>query len=255
VIYQKRRAALTDTNLRPEIERMLREEFEAVLGAHTDVRTGETDEAKVLEVVGAILPLDQAIIDQMHKQHPNDWPQTLDEYAKRLYDQRETQFTPQGMRIAERLTYLRILDSLWIEHLEAMEGLREGIGLRAIGQREPLVEYKREGFKLFGQLLDLMEREIAGMIFKVTIQAHTHHDHDEHGLPVAPVETALTKAAAQAETITNPDEKPKAKPAKKAESKKVGRNDPCPCGSGLKYKKCGMIDSPEHQKRMAGRQQ
>ena len=249
VIYGKRRAALDNQALRPEIEQMLTQEFQDVVAAHTDVRTGVVEEDKVLEVIGALIPLDQKVITQLHKAHPSEWPQTLGDYSKELYDQREKQYTPDGMRVAERLTYLRILDGLWIEHLEAMDGLREGIGLRAIGQREPLVEYKREGFKLFQQLLALVDREIAGTIFKVGITAHTHehstepgHEGHHHG-PV--VETAITKAAEKAQINSGSAEPTKPKPKKATD--KVGRNDLCPCGSGLKYKKCGMINAPEHR--------
>jgi len=246
VVYARRRLALENQNLRPEIERMLADEFKAVLAAHTDVRTEVVDEDKVLEVIGAIMPLDQAVVDELHKDHHNQWVETLSGYASHLYDAREQQFTPDGMRIAERLTYMRILDGLWIEHLEAMDGLREGIGLRAIGQREPLVEYKREGFKLFQQLLAILEKEVAGVIFKVTIQAHQHHEHDANGVPIKPIETAITKAAAQASISSGGEEPAKAKP-KKSATDKVGRNDLCPCGSGLKYKKCGMINAPQHR--------
>lgn len=247
VVYARRRTALENEELRPEIEEMLAHEFKDVLTAHTDVRTEVVDESKVLEVIGAMMPLDQGTVDQLHKAHPSQWSELLTGQVKATYDAREKQFTADGMRIAERLTYLRILDSLWIEHLEAMDGLREGIGLRAIGQREPLVEYKREGFKLFQQLLAILEREIASTIFKVTIQTHHHHEHDANGLPIMPVETAITKAAELASTSGPTDEPAKRKPKAKAEHDKIGRNDLCPCGSGLKYKKCGMINAPQHR--------
>ncbi len=253
VMYARRRAALENQNLRPEVERMLGEEFQAILTAHTDVRTQVIEEAKVLDVLGALMPLDQAIVDKLHKAHHSEWVGELATYAKTLYDQREAQFSPEHMRILERLTYLRILDGLWIEHLEAMDGLREGIGLRAIGQREPLVEYKREGFKLFQQLLNLLEKEMAATIFKVSITARPNHDHDhDHAEPPAPgpVETVLTKAAASAQTSTS-SEPIKAKPKQRDHKTKVGRNDLCPCGSGLKYKKCGMINAPQHRGSLA----
>ncbi|HUC20303.1 MAG TPA: hypothetical protein VMR98_02295, partial [Candidatus Polarisedimenticolaceae bacterium] len=93
----------------------------------------------------------------------------------------------------ERMVYLQVLDRLWIEHLEAMDRLREGIGLRAIGQRDPLVEYKAEGFRLFKRLLSLIEAEIAGTILRAQIAQE----------PVAGVETAVTKAARQAQSSSD----------------------------------------------------
>ena len=143
------------------------------------------------------------------------------------------------MHLAERLTYLRVLDNAWIEHLEAMDSLRNGIGLRAIGQRDPLVEYKSEAYKMYQQLITAIEAEIAGMIFRVNVTLQSEE---------APVETSLTKAAESAAANTSEvTEKVKKKPTKKSDDDKVGRNDPCPCGSGLKYKKCGMINAPEHR--------
>jgi preprotein translocase subunit SecA len=97
------------------------------------------------------------------------------------------------MRMAERFTYINSLDRLWIEHLEAMDSLRGGIGLRAIGQKDPLVEYKREGFRMFKQLIGLLDADVATTIFKVSVR-------QEMPAEAAPVETALTRAAEQART-------------------------------------------------------
>ena len=102
------------------------------------------------------------------------------------------------MHILERLVVLQVMDRLWIEHLEAMDQLREGIGLRAIGQRDPLVEYKNEGFRLFQRLTSLMESEIATTILRAQI-THEHHDHE-------PVETAITQAAAYANVLADTSE-------------------------------------------------
>jgi len=217
------------------------------LTAHTDVRTDVLDIEPALGAIGAIMPVDQKLADALGRAHKSEQMEILTEAAHRVYDQREASFTPAGMRVAERLSYLRTLDSLWIEHLEAMDGLREGIGLRAIGQREPLVEYKREGFRLFQSLMGLMERELANLIFKVTITPINA----DGSMATGPIETALTRAASAATASSGaPDE---AKPAPKradAKTKEVGRNDLCPCGSGLKYKKCGLINAPEHLARM-----
>lgn len=96
------------------------------------------------------------------------------------------------MMILERLTYINALDRLWIEHLEAMDNLRGGIGLRAIGQRDPLIEYKREGFRMFQQLIGFLEGEVATTIFKVSLTREPAVE--------APIETVLTRAAEQAQT-------------------------------------------------------
>lgn len=244
VIYAKRRKALENQNLRPEILDMVRNEFEAIVRAHTDTRTGVFDHDKVIESVANIVPLDNKLIDQIKKKLPEELVEFLMQHAEALYDWRTKQVGEELMKLAERLTYLRVLDNLWIEHLDAMAGLREGIGLRAIGQKDPLVEYKAEGYRLFQQLIGAMEADIASTIYKVQITPAVEQ---------APVETALTKAAEKSSQIASDsprnDVTARSKATKQSQEKdnKVGRNDPCPCGSGLKYKKCGLINAPEHK--------
>ena len=191
VVYARRRQALVSQDLRPEIEPMLATEFANLMEAHTDVRTGMIESDKVIEQVAGIMPLDDATKEKLTKADPRDVADILTDYAHQLYDLREQQYSPPTMRLLERLVYLQVLDRLWIEHLEAMESLREGIGLRAIGQRDPLVEYKNEGFRLFKRLIAIMEAEIASSILRAQIT----HDESAHAHQV---ETAVTKAAGQA---------------------------------------------------------
>jgi preprotein translocase subunit SecA len=193
-VYSRRRRALTSADLRKEIEPMIGIEFNALVTAHTDDRTGIMEADRVLELAAAMLPIGPDTIEMVKKADPRDAAAILTDYARQLYDAREQAYTPQTMRLLERLVYLQVLDRLWIEHLEAMDQLREGIGLRAIGQRDPLVEYKSEGFRLFKRLMSLMEAEIAGTILRAQITQ----------TPVEkPVETALTQAAAQARVTSD----------------------------------------------------
>jgi preprotein translocase subunit SecA len=193
VVYGRRRQALKNANLRPEIEAMVATELDNMITVHTDIRTGIVDGDKVLELAGSMMPLKPGLDDQLKKADPRDMADLLKANATELYQARETEFTPDANRVLERLVYLQTLDRLWIEHLDAMERLREGIGLRAIGQRDPLVEYKREGFKLFQRLLQLLDSEIATTIFRISISRNDP--------VVAPVETAVTRAAAQAHLL------------------------------------------------------
>jgi len=128
----------------------------------------------------------------------------LTDYAIELYNQREQELGPDNMRIAERLVMLRVIDRLWMDHLTDMEHLRQGIGLRAVGQEQPLVVYKREGHASFEALLAGIQHDVVHSIYHVGIAKGT------------------------------PQKKKEAVPV----GKKVGRNDPCPCGSGKKYKHC-----------------
>jgi preprotein translocase subunit SecA len=137
------------------------------------------------------------------------------------YGKKEKEVGSENMRQAEKFVCIRLLDDFWMEHLENMEYLRDSVRLRAYGQQDPLVEYKREGRRMFQKLLVDIEMGIANSIMRVQLN------------PNAPV--------------------PKLRPAVRLVKGKdgVGRNDPCPCGSGKKFKKCGMLNTEEHQKLMS----
>lgn len=242
-IYARRRKALENENLRPEIQDFVKHEIEAAVKAHTDARTGVADTPAILEAILGIMPLDAETVKQVENAHPTEMVEILNKHAISEYEHRIAHFGEEPMRLMERIVYLRTLDNLWIEHLEAMDSLRSGIGLRAVGQRDPLVEYKSESYKMYKNLISILEAEIASTIYKSSIGPAEVAD--------APVETALTKAAKAADTNAPTDEPRKKAPQKTektvVDGKKVGRNDLCPCGSGLKYKKCGMINSPKHR--------
>lgn len=132
------------------------------------------------------------------------------------------------MRTLERDTLLRIIDSKWIDHLHNIDILREGIGLRAYGQKDPLLEYKREAFDLFNDMMHEIQRETVAHLFRTKFEVQVIHMQEE---PSDVIETDLSRAAENFipfDLLENPD----------INGEKVGRNDPCPCGSGQKYKKC-----------------
>lgn len=193
VIYGRRRKALASDQLQADILAMIKLELTAMVQAHTDSRTGEVDQPALRDAILNIMPLSEKLADQMERAHVTELVDLTMDHAENLYNLRVEAFTPQVMRMVERYTYISALDRLWIEHLEAMDSLRNGIGLRAIGQKDPLVEYKREGFRMFKQLIALLDAEVATTIFKVSVQQET-------GPIDAPVETALTRAAEQAHT-------------------------------------------------------
>jgi preprotein translocase subunit SecA len=158
-----------------------------------------------------------------------------------MYAQREKQLTPELMRQIERWVSLQIIDSFWMEHLDAIDDLREGIGLRGYGQRDPLVEYKNEAFTMFERLVSGIDSEIVHRIYKVQVSQNP----PAGGQPPPTVESPIAEAAKH--MSTNTSEQVVVQPVVKT-ADKIGRNDPCPCGSGLKYKKCGLINAPEHKK-------
>jgi preprotein translocase subunit SecA len=153
------------------------------------------------------------------------------------------------MRELERVATLRVIDEQWKEHLYEMDLLKEGIGLRAYGQKDPLIEYKKEGFEMFTQMLDRINEGVLQFVYRaqpqimpqievqpVAQRMQTIHESSAGmGYRGVPAEVAEEEAAARRQGGRDPSQ-PKQKPIRVVP--KVGRNDPCPCGSGLKYKYC-----------------
>jgi preprotein translocase subunit SecA len=159
-----------------------------------------------------------------------EWEERTVELQKRGLERTDGLTTFEG---AERRTLLSIVDSRWREHLYDMESLREGIGWRGLSQRDPLVEYKREGFDMFQEMEQGLREDYVTYIYRIE-------------------NVRLREEDLQKLSYSGGGEEPSAAPKspRKAEEK-IGRNDPCPCGSGKKYKKCGMLNTPEHQQMMA----
>jgi len=207
VIYAERKKILGGADLQANIISMVQDEIQAVVNAHYNNDLGELDLSSLLEDLSSILPPPpQHVIAGEPKQSRSDGKQIaekLSDYAVELYSQREQAIGADVMRLVERQVMLRVIDRLWMEHLTAMDRMRRGIGLRAVGQQNPLVVYKREGHALFEALLASIQHDVVHSIYHVTISK----------------------------------EPPRKKQAVVA-GKKVGRNAPCPCGSGKKYKHC-----------------
>ncbi|MBF0479998.1 MAG: SEC-C domain-containing protein [Candidatus Omnitrophica bacterium] len=170
------------------------------------------------------------------------------EELKKLYAQKEQQIDAEHSRYMEKMLFLRVIDSRWKDHLYAMDQMREGIGLRSYAQKDPLVEYKREGFAMFEQMYDATHEEVAEIIFKVqpmaktteikgvfsTIPQHTvHQDISSLSAQAAPMSAQPGGALPSFGTSLQGGST-----AGNSHTPKAGRNDPCPCGSGKKYKKC-----------------
>ncbi|HLX03998.1 MAG TPA: preprotein translocase subunit SecA [Candidatus Binatus sp.] len=146
--------------------------------------------------------------------------------VRQLYDQREAEFTEPVMRQIEKIVMLQTLDALWKDHLLAMDHLKEGIGLRGYAQVNPLVEYQKEGFTMFEALMAVMQQDVVEKVFSVQVQRQQDVEQIQQPKPQRVVMSHGGETETQA-----------AAPAKREENK-VGRNDPCPCGSGKKYKRC-----------------
>ena len=155
---------------------------------------------------------------------PEDILDQLLAQATMLLEQKEQDLGADQMRILERLVLLRIIDTYWVEHLTNMENMRQGVGLHAVAQRDPLVVYKNEGHELFENMMAGIRHDLVHNIFHMNITKNPPPK--QTASPMAKVANA-SRGGAAASKVTE-----------KVEGKKVGRNDPCPCGSGKKYKHC-----------------
>ncbi|MCD6362183.1 MAG: SEC-C domain-containing protein, partial [Armatimonadetes bacterium] len=194
------------------------------------------------EVVPGIEELiDREQIAEMDQQQLREY---LLEKARELYDRKEASVGSELMREIERSWLLRIVDARWIQHLKEMDYLREGIGLRAYGQRDPIIEYQKDAYEYFEALLQHIAQDVTRAVLLTEVEAHPEQ-REMTGLEAKQQEAAdLSQAAPQAEQVETPmsqaaDEMLN-QPVTYVAKKEPGRNDPCPCGSGKKYKHCCM---------------
>ncbi|MBN1399407.1 MAG: preprotein translocase subunit SecA [Anaerolineae bacterium] len=236
VIYDQRRLILSEANLKPLMLDILEGQLRGMVTAHTVGDPEDWDLRGLHQAVDAMIHLPPAHGAAVWE------PMSSDEIANQVlalahkaYAAQEERLGADMMRHIERMVMLQIIDNLWVRHLTGLDELREGIGLRAIGQRNPLVEYKREAFMAFDQLLDEIQGTIARLILNTS--------------PRQPARQARPTRLAGASGGSAGSMRPA-----RTHKTKVGRNDPCPCGSGLKYKQCCLKKglSPEEAAAQAG---
>lgn len=181
----------------------------------------DTSEWNLQELNGLLIPIiPLPKIEISQKMKKNELKQMLKEQAVKLYEMKEAEFPePEQIRELERVILLKVIDRKWMDHIDDMDQLREGIGLQAYGQRDPVVEYRMAGFEMFNDMTKAIQEETTGALFHVQ------------------VEQKIEREEAPKITGTNKDAEVEKKPYVR-KGAKVGRNDPCPCGSGKKYKNC-----------------
>jgi preprotein translocase subunit SecA len=248
VIYTERTKVLEGSDLRSNVFGMVEEELRALIDAHLPDRHEETwDLDTFLAEVSTILPVSEAMMPENLTQMSREQIEALilDE-AEAAYDGKEAEMGAEAMRLVERLLMLQTIDRLWVEHLTAMDEMRQGIGLQAYGQQDPLVMYKREAHDMWGQLLDNIRHTITHGIYHVALAVSPPTPApvaagvaNEDAVASGVNSTAATGMPVQQLRENRPDQV--AVPAAKLNGRKVGRNDPCPCGSGKKYKRCHGI--------------
>jgi len=224
VIYRQRRQVLEGEDLKAQILKMSDDVMARAVDtwASQDVYPEEYDLKGLVEFVeNSVLIPGSVSQKQLEGLHRDEIRETLEDKFRQLYGEREEKIGPEMMRELERVVVLRTVDSKWMEHLDAMDDLRQGIGLRAFGQKDPLTEYKFEAYDMFNNMTESIQEEVARLILRVQL-----------------VSKPVRRSVAVANPTPPTGDTAVHGPKKAAKKKKVGRNDPCPCGSGKKYKRC-----------------
>ena len=228
VIYAQRQKVLDGDSLRDNMLAMLRDVVESAVTTAIS-GTGHLDqesfEALVAQFEGVYFPKGAwQMPENLEKLSPDELSDMLYDLAVETYEKKEESMTPTVMRELERVIMLRVVDEHWMENIDAMDDLKQGIGLRAYGQHDPVVAYKEEGYEMFQAMVQAIREETIRRMFLVQLRPAQ--------------EVKRERVAKETGTAATTNAEVKKQPVRKA--KKAGPNDPCPCGSGLKYKKCCM---------------
>lgn len=222
IIYDERRRVLDGESMRDSIYHMITEYVENTVDAcaSPDTESDEWDLDALNRDLYASLLLKPVAFEEVKEMSQKELKQMLKEHAVKGYEAKEAEFPePEQLREIERVVLLKVIDAKWMDHIDDMDQLRQGIGLQAYGQRDPLVEYKMVGYDMFGAMTSAIAADTVRMLFHVQLEQKVEREQ------VAKV------------TGTNKDDAAAHEP-KKRQEKKVYPNDPCPCGSGKKYKQC-----------------
>jgi preprotein translocase subunit SecA len=241
VIYQHRHAVLAGENLKHDIFDMIAETIESAMTIYCppEQYPEEWDLKGLVEMMHG-----QFGLDITHGKHDGGESlrdlgrdalvEDLKKLAHEAYDRKEQELSPELMRFLEKTFMLQVIDHHWKDHLLGMDHLRDGIGLRGYGQKDPLIEYKREGYDLFAGMMQRVKSDALERLFRV--QAVRQEAPEQQQAAPPPPPPVITRPQPKL-TLNRGDEPVSPQTAHRADDK-VGRNDPCPCGSGKKYKKC-----------------
>ena len=222
IIYEERRRVLDGESMRDSIYHMITEYVENVVDANIspDLESDEWDLGALERELCATIPLDFVTPDEVKNMQQKELKHILKERAVKAYEEKEAEFSEaEHLREIERVILLKVIDAKWMDHIDDMDQLRQGIGLQAYGQKDPLVEYKMLGYDMFGAMTNAIAEDTVRLLLHIKVEQKVEREQ------VAKV------------TGTNKDDSVAQAP-KKREEKKVYPNDPCPCGSGKKYKQC-----------------
>ena len=223
IIYAERRRVLDGENMRDSILKMVTDTVEATVDSviSDDQSPEEWDMLELNQLLVPIFPMEPVVLteEQKHNYKKAELKHSLKEIAVKAYEDKEAEFPEELMREAERVVLLRVIDQKWMNHIDDMDQLRQGIGLQALGQKDPVVEYKMSGFDMFDGMIAAIQEDTVKALMHLRIEQNI--EREEVAKPIA----------------TNRDDSAQKGPKKRADAK-VYPNDPCPCGSGKKYKYC-----------------
>ena len=231
VIYAQRQKVLDGEDLRENMMSMLSDVVTGTVNGALSANGGVADEeglrhlAATMEGIYFAKGTLAGRSSQLLGKHAAEVSETVLDIARNTYDAKEKAYTPAIMRELERVVMLRVVDEYWMDNIDAMDDLKQGIGLRAYGQHDPVTEYKEEGYKMFQAMIQAIKEETIRRMFLVQLRPTQ--------------EVKREKVAKETGTAGSGEATVKKQPVRNA-AKKVGPNDPCPCGSGKKYKKCCM---------------
>lgn len=229
LIYEQRRTVLLGTNIQEYIETVFTNAFKHITEEYADEKLAVEEWnldgliARYQDITTKPLPLTKEDLAGMKAE---EIAAELGRLALAAYQEREQEFGAETMRRIEYLVLLQIIDRKWMEHLSDMESLKEGIGLRAYGQRDPLMEYRFEAYEMFNRMVQSIQEDCVRMLFRVRLVDRQDAE-----------EEAEQRMRQMRQMRTNRDSED-SRPRTPRTVQKIGRNDPCPCGSGKKYKKC-----------------
>jgi preprotein translocase subunit SecA len=238
LIYAERRKTLSGADLKTNILSMVKEEIQNTVAAHAgDERGDGSDVEGLLAEVGTIMPLPLELnASTLNSLKPKEREEKLLAQAEAFYEQREKEFGAPNMRTLERMVMLRVIDSLWVEHLTVMEDMRQQAGWAGLQQIKPVDYYKNAGQEQYEVLLSTIRHDVAHTIYHVAVrqEARLPELRRSGGQARQPIKQPAPSPMAQV-VAGRPNQRTQ---PQKVGTKKVGRNDPCPCGSGKKYKHC-----------------
>ena len=220
VIYgQRQEVIMEETDLSPQLMNMVKRSISRVVDSHTQLEESNWNYEGIVDfAANALVHEDTISIEDIKGKSAQEIKDYLNQRAEEVFEQKKTQLnSPEQLLEFEKVVILRVVDTKWTDHIDAMDQLRQSVGLRAYGQNNPLVEYQTEGFNMFENMVGAIEYEVTRLFMKAEIRQNVQREQvaqgEAQGVEEAP--------AAQAPSFKN-----------------VGRNDPCPCGSGKKFKNC-----------------